>query len=267
MSPDRTREAGVKPAWAGNERAVSEVLGFVFVFALVMSMVALVSVAGFDMVTETRNAEQLNNAERAFDILAENVAQMHREGAPSRATEISLANARLSTGDPIWINVSADPTDARTNPAARSEHEIDPIVYEGEEGSRLVYAAGGVYRMPEEGSYTVREAPFLLSEDGATVSVVAMNASEQPVVGGSTTLVRTKRTDRSVEFGDTTGTYTDVWINVTTTDRRRGLWEDALDSPITTCQTPASDTVACQLTTVPDQLYVTSLELRVEFEQ
>lgn len=267
MSTDPTREAEEKPVWAGNERAVSEVLGFVFVFALVMSMVALVSVAGFDMLTETRNAEQVNNAERAFDILAENVAQMHQEGAPSRATEISLTNAQLYVGDPVWINVSADPTDARTNPAARSEHEIDPIVYEGEEGSRLVYAAGGVYRMPEEGSYAVRESPFLLSEDGASVSVIRTNASEQPVIGGSTILVRTQRTDRSVEFGDTTGTYNDVWINVTTTDRRRGLWEDVLDSSITTCQTPASDTVACELTTMPDQLYVTSFEVSVEFEQ
>jgi len=56
-----------------DRRAVSDVVGYVLVFSLVSLTVGVVSVAGVGALQDARDVEQANNAERAFDVLGDNV--------------------------------------------------------------------------------------------------------------------------------------------------------------------------------------------------
>ncbi|MEA5386913.1 hypothetical protein VB779_07480 [Haloarculaceae archaeon H-GB11] len=93
-----------------SERAVSEVVGFALVFSMIVAMVAIVTLGGMGQLQSARDFEQANNAERAFEVLADNLADVHQRGAPSRATEIDLEHAQLFVGDPVTINVSGEDT-------------------------------------------------------------------------------------------------------------------------------------------------------------
>ena len=78
------------------DRSQSDVLGFVFVFAIVVSTIGLVFATGFTGLQDARDFERVNNAERAFEVLRDNVGDMIYRGAPSRVTEIKLASASLA---------------------------------------------------------------------------------------------------------------------------------------------------------------------------
>ena len=77
----RTREP------AADGRGVSEVISFVLVFSLIAATVALVYVSGIGGLESTRSSQRVTNAERAFDVLHDNIANIHRRCTPSRATE------------------------------------------------------------------------------------------------------------------------------------------------------------------------------------
>ena len=86
-----------------DTRGVSEIVGFILVFSLVLGTITLVYASGLSGLDDTRDAERITNAERAFDVLANNFQQMGRGEAPNRATEIKLAEAQLSVRDALGV--------------------------------------------------------------------------------------------------------------------------------------------------------------------
>lgn len=250
-----------------DDRAVSETLGFVLVFALVASTVAIVSLAGFTSLEEIKDDEQTNNAQRAFDVLAENMADVQEKDAPSRATEISLENAQIGTGDPITIRVNATDGDPTTTDFDET-YRVTPIVYRGPDDGKFVYAAGSVFRLePRVGGIVVRESPFVFDADGTVVPIIRTTTQSKQSIGGTTVLVRTNGKRKTVDLANTNGRFDDeVWLNVTSP--RRDLWEEQLGAKDNLdCMTPSPATVACEMTVTPERLYVPSTEVTVEFER
>ena len=89
-----------------DHRGASETIGFVLVFSLIVLTVGVVLTVGYTGLQDARDAERVNNAERAFDVLADNIEDITDRGAPSRGTEIRLAEAAIGPGAPTHINIS-----------------------------------------------------------------------------------------------------------------------------------------------------------------
>jgi hypothetical protein len=211
-----------------SDRAVSEVVSYVLVFALVVSAVGIVSVSGLSTLQETRNDEQMDNAQKAFSVLADNLADIHRRDAPSRATEISLGEAQLAASENVTMGVSVRDTsgDIWQSP----EWQLRPIVYEGEEDRQLVYEAGAVYRTADGGGIRVQDPPFVVSEDRVLLSVVGLTRPAQQSLGGSTVLVRARSESTAVAYNSTTDDVDSVTVSVRDSPRTalwRGYFEDA----------------------------------------
>lgn len=249
------------------DRGVSEVLGFVLVFALVASTVGLVSVYGFGALEDTRDAEQVTNAERAFDVLAANMANMHEEGASSRATELSLDRAKLEVGSPVRINVSAHNASGSDVYAERS---VDPIIYRGAEGTEIVYVAGAVFRDQETGGLMIQEPPMLLGSDRTLIPVIqTRHGGNVTSASGQTVRVRGELVSNRPLAGLSAAQspYGNVTVNVTDSPRTE-LWAEYFESqPDTSC--PVVDTNANRLSCEidePETLYVTLSRIEYEFE-
>ncbi|MBX0284870.1 DUF7289 family protein [Haloarcula salinisoli] len=241
-----------------SERAVSEVVSYVLVFALVVSAVGIVSVSGLSTLQETRNDEQMANAQKAFSVLSDNVADVHRRDAPSRATEISLGQARLATGSNVTMRVSVRNS---TDTVLDRSWKIRPLVYTGDEGRNLVYEAGAVFRTSNGGGLRISDPPFVVTEDRVLISVVGLNRPDRQVYSGSTVLIRTKKEDTSVAYD---GTAEDVTVELQNT-AQPGLWRDYFESVGFDCQASG---VEC---TVPDsgnidQTYVVYHDIEVDIE-
>lgn len=237
------------------ERAQSEALGFVLVFSLVVATVGIVSVAGFGTLHDAHQAQRVDNAERAFEVLASNVEDLAR-GAPSRATEVKLDGAQVETGDAVYVNVSGTATGSDAHFAFN--RSVTPVVYRSGE-DRVVYAAGAVFREGRGGAAVVREPRLVFGPDRTAIQVIRTHSREGSVGGEGTVLIRTRRSDAELLRAN----ETEYDVTVTITSPRAAAWERTLERPGVSC-TRAGNEVAC--TTTTDAVYVSAVRVDVTLE-
>lgn len=237
------------------ERALSESIGFVLVFALVVSTIGIVYASGFAGLQDVRDAEQTNNAQRAFEVLADNMEDITKRGAPSRATEVKVENANLYVDDPITINVSVPEDDFSI------AHDVHPIVYDANTGEQLFYAQGAIIRAREGGSgFVVHESTLVLNQSRTVVPVIQTRLEGVGSVGGGgTALIRAEESKTALEYSNMSAANT-VWVNITSP--RADAWANHLeDSPDVTCEPVSDNTAACQVTS--DQIRVSVFKIDV----
>jgi len=245
-----------------SERAVSEVVSYVLVFGLVVSAVGIVSVSGLSTLQDVRANEQMANAERAFDVLADNLADIHRRDAPSRATEISLGEAKLETGDNVTITVSVESGGTWNNKSWQTR----PIVYTGDEGRQLVYEAGAVFRTANGGGVRVHDPPFVIGKDRLLISVVGLNRPDRQSFSGSTVLIRGRNTGTSVANNSAAGNVDTVAVTLSNTSQYN-LWNESFSAQGFTCNTsPDSEEVECKRSSGIDRVYVVYHDIAVDIE-
>jgi hypothetical protein len=236
------------------ERAVSDTLGFVLVFGIVISTVAVVYVGGFDALTGARDAQQFGNTERAFDVLDANVEDLAMRGAPSRTTEVLVSNGALEFGDPVSFNVTTGSDYYATT--------VRPLVYRADDGSALVYSNGALFRQYDEGAVMFDE-PRVASGNRTFVPYVVTRASGSGVSTDNARrlLVRTRVTDREVRA------FEDVNAELVVTTPRAAAWEryleDELDAACTGPGEGVDGEVTCPLS--GDDVYVQAIVVDAAF--
>lgn len=236
----------------GDERGVSDVIGFVLVFGLVVLSIGLIYTVGFGALQDVQRAEAIENADRAFDIVAANLDEINRNGAPGRNTELQFAGGQVALTGEVTVVVNV------TGGGRSAIVPIDPISYErGESG--LYYTAGAVVRRDRDASVVVNEPPFRFGEERTVISLVQTTAAgETASVGGGSVRVNARREGARVIVANTSGvTY---FFNVTSPRYR--AWDRYLSRRGLDCSTDASvNTVICEGTT--DALYVRQTSVRV----
>lgn len=266
-----------------DSRGVSDVIGYVLVFSLVVVIIGILFISGFAGIEDSRQAEQLRNAERAFDVLADNINDIHQQDAPSRATEVKLSESQLSLRDSSRAVVSIEGAGT-----PQVSVPLTSIVYSPSVGaSSVVYESGVVFRMDRGSGVMNDDAPYLFLDEGgvrtAILPVLQTRSAGSTSVGGETTvLVRTERTARSVvesridassptdDDGDGNGgSGFEFTFKVETTPDRASIWLDYLESNIPASfddndvdgDGSAAGDPACNLATVvnPDDTVVCEL--------
>jgi hypothetical protein len=249
------------------DRAVSDVLGYVIIFALALTAVTAVSFAGVGSVQSAQEFQRVENAERAFDIVASNLGDIHRGNAPSRATEITIADATLRYGDTTRVNVTATDGTKTTSQV----YDVRPLVYETDDDRRVVYEAGATFRERGVNSVVVRNPPFLLTEDRVMIPVVATTANRQSRQASSGTVsVRATSNGANVSLAETGGTYDEV--SLTVTSPRAGAWkqymEDAGLENRETGTAGGEEYATCQLSlSAESEVYVSVEQVELELER
>jgi hypothetical protein len=248
-----------------DRRGVADTLGFVFVFGLVLSTVGLTFAFGYTGLQDTRDFERLNNAERAFDVMGDNFDDIVRRGAPSRATEVKVADAQLTLADDTTVNVTV--TNA-TGVTRNVQYDLQPVVYEAGDG-RIVYSNGAVFREDPGGAVVIRHSEFVLRQKRVSLPVVTTRGTgETESIGGTTTvLVRATSPDgQRQSFGfdvARTDPQTELMVNVTSP--RPAVWERELGRYDDANCDVYGDTVSCTVSN-PERVYVQETLIDIEFE-
>ncbi|WP_117591722.1 DUF7289 family protein [Haloprofundus halophilus] len=261
MRDRRTRASG-EPS--RRSRAVSETVSFILVFALVTSTVGVVYVSGFSGLQDARDAERFTNAERAFDVMADNIADIHHDDAPSRATELKLAEAQLLLGESNSMNVTDDES-------MFIEKSYQPIIFRTGSGAELAYENGALIRTdPGGGSVMLREPDFVSRGTGEdrilVVPMILTNSGDgRSNVGGSTTVLVRAEHAGTERFPEAT---TSVTFRLNTTAERAPAWERYFESELgRECELTGAAAASVTCSDVPiDRVHVTATYLNVEFE-
>ncbi|ELY85144.1 DUF7289 family protein [Natrialba taiwanensis] len=216
-----------------DERAISEVVAFILVFGIILSSVALLSVTGFQAMEDYQENEQLRNAERAMDALAENFNDvLQYSGIEERDSELSLREGTVTTGSGgTELNISVDGTPIKN----RYDSEFyDPDTetvtlgeFRYEAGSETIaYDGGAVVREGETGSAVVRQPQVMCSpeRDRAVISLVALNATERSIQSSDGLQFTLTPTDRTVETIDDSSTVS-ITVEESSADR---AWEEGV---------------------------------------
>ena len=241
-----------------TDQGQSEVLGFILVFAIIVSTIGLVFATGFSGLADMRDVERVNNAQRAFEVLADNVEDLTFRNAPSRATEIKLAESTLEIADPIEVEVNATGTNG-----FNTTYDTRPIVFDADTGTEIVFSQGAVIRQQGNDGVVVHESTLLINDSRSVLPVVQTRLAGDDVVSGSTSvLIRMDRAETSVDYSDRSGSRT-VWYNLTTP--RAGIWEQHLTTrgDVDTCIVN-NNNVSCRFTT--DRIYIVSVKIDAALE-
>jgi hypothetical protein len=203
-------DAGFRSA----DRGVSETIGFVLVFALITSTIAVTFTVGLGGLEDAQLAERDNNVERAFDVLHDNLNDLSRDGVPSRATELRLGGGELSFDDESGFLLNGTGFESQVI-------EGGSLTYRGAGDTRIVYENGAVFRMDGDNGVMIRE-PDLLVGDTVVYSLYGLDGPVKPVSGDRTALVVGKRSDREVAASDRTAAE-NVTLDINSTQAT--VWE------------------------------------------
>jgi len=189
----------ISDCWPGD-RAVSDLVGYILVFSLIFVTVGAISLGALPTLDSARESEQLQNAERAFDVLNSNMIEVYERGAPSRATEINADDGTVETREAVTFNITL--VDSAGNTTS-SVTETNPVVFTGLGNTEFVFEAGAVIRDQRDQSVMLREPPFSVGDKRVLFTLVKTVSDSRQAVGGGTVLVRAVSTSRSVEIADT----------------------------------------------------------------
>jgi len=265
MDRERSRSDGRKSSIQRDRRAVSEVLSYSLIFGLIVASIAVVSVGGMNGLENVRTNEKLSNAERAFDVLHDNLRAVHSEGTPSRATEVSLGDSQIFFGDNITVTV-----DLNSGTVTR---EIRPIIFRVEDERALVYEAGAVIRQERDGGVVLNPPPFAMVEgsgngDGQVhLPIVQTVSADVQSMGSTTILVRGQSVNREVL--NTTVSGGDHINSIAFETPRYGTWANYFGQReyCTSVSTnDATETVTCTVGSSyrPAHLYVSEQAIRID---
>jgi flagellin-like protein len=241
-----------------SDRGLSEVIGFVIMFSVVIAAVGVVSTFGLGSLSELNRDEQLNSAERSFTILSESFEEIQQGTAPRRNGQISLNTGSITLRDQSDFRVTVD------GPGGDDyETNVDVRSLEYAQGNAVLsYENGGTFRS-ERGNAGLQSPPkFACRDNVALVSFVRLNGSTTRKLGSgvvSVAAVRENSTllyprNRTGEYGPTAADT--VVIDVTNSPSERA-WEQyfestgrwvAVDSDTFRCEDV--ETVIVRLTTI-----------------
>lgn len=251
---------GVPTDPRGGESAQSNVLGFVLVFTVVVTTIGLVFAAAVPVLEGAQDRERVDNMERAFEILDDNVEDVVYREAPSRATEIRLSGGRLGVTGSTRMNVSVE-NDPNSPYVARTR----PITY-ADEGTTIRSSFGGVVRSDGAGGTMVSEPEWRVSEERAVLPlIVTAQATDDSSVGGSLTLLVVADAQRRTANGFETDPGNLSTVTVTVTSAYPLAWARYFESTGVGSVSVSGDDVVYEFET--EAVYVPRVRIGVDLQR
>lgn len=219
--PERTVSVGGATGRSGrslasDERGVSDVVGYILVFSLITITIGTVFAVGITGVEDRREAERIDNVERAFEVFDDNLRDIQRYDDPSRATEVRLAGGTLSvSGETRFVLSNTSDADAVDN-ATIAAWTSRPLAYR-DDGTTIAYDAGALVRSDGSGSVMLSEPRFVAAGDRTTLPIVGLvrGSGDDSVVGEGTvqiTTVEDATVDSETERFEGDGETLYLWV-------------------------------------------------------
>lgn len=162
------------------ERGVSEVVAFLLVFAVLLSVSLAGAVYGVESLETATAGEATHANDRALMTLRADLADL-THGATARSTIVRLPAGQLSFGDPIEVRVVVETTGTRTDLVRVTS---TPIVV-GVGKASGVYEAGAVTRVYPNSATVVARPSWRIDPDQTLLTLVDTRPIGGPTAVGS----------------------------------------------------------------------------------
>lgn len=174
-----------------RERGVSEMVGFVLSFSMILLMVGILFTSGFSTLNDYQSRQQTENAEQVFLAVADGFGELQEGQAPKRAGSLDL-----DVGASLTIRDTADITVAVHGPGFQETYDTRSLEYRYQ-GTTIAYENGAVLRGQEAGSVMVGTPPDIHCSNDTNVAYVSVvelvSVSNTSVGGGTVTITGVKQ--------------------------------------------------------------------------
>lgn len=183
-----------------DDRGVSQTVGFVLIFGILITSVGIVSTIGFDQLDTIRQNEQDRNAQRGMDLLAQNFEEIHQGQTTVRSGEFEITQGSLGTLPESQSAIRVLVSDT-SGPQDDYEERIplNALVYSFDD-TAIAYEGGAVVRRDQGGAILHQQPSFVCTEKQALVSVVTIDTDGQRQVGEGSVTTRLRKNESTIRF-------------------------------------------------------------------
>lgn len=261
---------------ATADRGLSDVVGFVLMFGIILTSVGLVATFGLTELEDFDQNQQLDNAERTFELVARSLDELEESQATVRTDAIDLSGGTVTVSPSSSVTVNV--TDSDTGTTTTESFPLNSLTYET--GNTLIgYENGATYRLRKQsdGGIINHDPGYVCSDGTAVLSFVTVESEENRQISGSGTLRITGRLTNSsllypvstsgvgnassadeveVEYTFSGESRAREWANYF--DRSEGDWT-------VISQTDSSVTVTCGGSSDLDHVYIRRSVISISF--
>lgn len=206
-----------------NDRGLSNTLGFILLFAVILVSIGAVSTFGLDTLQDARDGTVQQNADAAMENVGEQVTSLRRDNTTLRSTLLRTGGGTVRADTQqrrIQINYG-------DNNTVELDRQFRPLTY-SYRGTELYYEAGAVIRVEGDGSFPVEAPAISESSDTLILPVVTTSASApDSSISGGTVSMYLQKID-SEKLGHSTSTES-VRMILETTPERAEAWRAMVD--------------------------------------
>jgi len=191
-------------------RGVSEALGFVLLFSIIVTGIGVVYVFGVPAIDDLRTNQQTESATTAMQAVAVGLDSIQRGDSPTRSMDIALGGRALGVQSGTTLTVRNESGTLLT---------VDgTLVYGPGQSTEIAYHGGAVLRQDDSNSVLRREPTVRCTNDRVIVSLVEITGPSQSAVSaGSVRIIAERQSVETYLIDDedviitANGTYADGW--------------------------------------------------------
>lgn len=205
--------------FTGNKDAVSEVVGFILIFGMVVLAAGIIYAFGYPVLQANMESSVFESSEQSFVVLQSHIKAVAFEQTPVRTMKLKLQSATLSHTNESFIRLNYGGNNT-TIPLGRIEY------LQGRK--KLVYECGGVFKSYPDGPNVLVSDPSVYSgtvagDDVVSIGIVSLKGNYGSAAEGLVTLAM--KHNSSTLIRDATPTTLILTVNSTVAP----VWRDYLE--------------------------------------
>ena len=176
-----------------GENAVSETVGFIIIFGIMMSGIALVTLYGYPALLDAQQNANIRNMERNMISLQSDVNSLTYKAVPYKETTMQVSGGVLSVKKPDdakWLSIKVDGSDLldifAIDPAMKNKFQQGSLTFTSESGLPIISLQNGaVVKRELGGSVMLSEPRWFFDEASNTLVITLIRVNSTPVLAKS----------------------------------------------------------------------------------
>ncbi len=196
---------------------VSDALGYILVFSIILSSVAVGFTIGLPELESAQEREQIQNIERSYDIIKTNMNDVVWNMEIRRSTQIKLEESQLRGGETQNVAVNIPPQDRTIT------IDYTPMVYDAPGDTEFTYENGAVIRSSGQyGDIMIHDPQFQEAGGELLVPFIETRQRGDNISGGTRDIEKQRVSDGFITEVDVsndddanisvTTEYPDAWL-------------------------------------------------------
>ncbi|MEM3085868.1 MAG: hypothetical protein QXO51_07470 [Halobacteria archaeon] len=166
-----------------DDRAVSEVVGYLIIFAIVMLAMSVIYVNSLSAMLRTEEQSYLANVDQSFKVMSFNINRILAGSAPAQSMEVRLRDSTISllqksTLNVSWMNRTSGGNDTTgVETLATVEHYF--------RDRKIAYEGGGVWTKSPDGGVAMLSAPPFIVDNTTVIPYATLSTANTSRSGRS----------------------------------------------------------------------------------